>query len=71
MVQMIKFYQEKFYTGKVGVIVNRPVPFAEEMFFRVGARLTCVPHVFSRNSNQFVYYGVKYNYIRQIRRIKV
>jgi len=55
MDKMIKFYQEKFYTVKAGVIVKRPVPFTEEMFFRLGARLRCVSHVFNRKYNQALY----------------
>jgi len=65
MVQMIKFYKEKFYTVKAGV-VKRPAPFTEEMFFRLGARLRCVSHVFNRKYNQVVHCSVKYNYIRQM-----
>ena len=64
MVKMLKFYQENFYTIKSDIIVNRPVPFIEEMFFRLGARLRCMSHVFNRKSNQVLYYGVKYKYIR-------
>jgi len=53
MVKMIKFYQDKFYTVKAGIIVNRLV-------FLLGARLTGLSHVFKRKSNQVLCYGVKY-----------
>jgi hypothetical protein len=66
MVKMIKSYQEKFYTVKAGIIVNRPVQLTEEMFFRLGARLRCMSHVCHIKSTQVLYYGVKNNYRRQI-----
>ena len=49
-----------FYTFNAAIIVNRLVPFTEEIVFRLGARLRGMSQVFNRKSNQVPYYGVKY-----------